>query len=204
MSNGCRVMIAAIPPTKAYTAHTNARISAKEPNTSMQQSPPLPQGFLRSAASSYIELLCVLPGFRVCSTNPGVNKLHLQTLRLTRWHRLLRTARRISRRGFSSARCFLVLGRALCLHMVGDKAAFGGRLALNQRLRFVHKSVRQRIAPNITHRQSLAFAFQHKIDSPGHAVNTSGLHRAADAHVLIALRALQRIELSEGVVISLA
>src|SRR5229473_6480410 len=34
-SNGCRVRIAAMPPTNAYPAHRNARSNAKEPNTSI-------------------------------------------------------------------------------------------------------------------------------------------------------------------------
>src|SRR5439155_1633559 len=42
ISSGCRVKIAAIPPPNAYTAHTNAKTSAKEPNTSMAT--PLPPG----------------------------------------------------------------------------------------------------------------------------------------------------------------
>src|SRR2546423_1133945 len=43
-SSGCRVKIAAIPPPNAYTAHTNAKTSAKEPNTSMA-TPLLPRRF---------------------------------------------------------------------------------------------------------------------------------------------------------------
>src|SRR5260370_2127234 len=43
-SRGWRVTIAAMPPPNAYTAHTNARISAKEPNTSTA-TPPLPRRF---------------------------------------------------------------------------------------------------------------------------------------------------------------
>src|SRR5271166_3651906 len=35
---GCRVRIAAMPPTNAYTAQTNASRSAKEPNTSTETS----------------------------------------------------------------------------------------------------------------------------------------------------------------------
>src|SRR2546427_4686897 len=46
---GWRVTIAAMPPTKAYTAHTNAKRSAKEPNTSTA-TPPLP----RSSRASYM------------------------------------------------------------------------------------------------------------------------------------------------------
>src|SRR5438105_1201159 len=41
---GCRVSMAAIPPTKAYTAHTNASTSAKEPNKSTETS-TLPRQF---------------------------------------------------------------------------------------------------------------------------------------------------------------
>src|SRR2546429_4571534 len=44
ISSGCRVKIAAMPPPNAYTAHTNAKTSAKEPNTSMA-TPPLPRRF---------------------------------------------------------------------------------------------------------------------------------------------------------------
>src|SRR6266851_10301775 len=44
ISSGWRVMIAAMPPPNAYTAHTNARMSAKEPNTSTAI-PPLPRLF---------------------------------------------------------------------------------------------------------------------------------------------------------------
>src|SRR2546429_186828 len=47
ISSGCRVKIAAIPPPNAYTAHTNAKTSAKEPNTSMAT--PLPPGDSGSA-----------------------------------------------------------------------------------------------------------------------------------------------------------
>src|SRR5437764_13722737 len=41
---GCRASIAAIPPTKAYTAYTNASTSAKEPNKSTETS-TLPRQF---------------------------------------------------------------------------------------------------------------------------------------------------------------
>src|SRR6267154_4513013 len=44
ISSGWRVIIAAIPPPNAYTAHTNAKTSAKEPNTSMA-TPLLPRRF---------------------------------------------------------------------------------------------------------------------------------------------------------------
>src|SRR5437016_7257670 len=47
-------MIAAMPPTTAYTAHTKATRSAKEPNTSTA-TPPLP----RTSRVSYILLLWV-------------------------------------------------------------------------------------------------------------------------------------------------
>src|SRR5216684_9241399 len=42
ISSGWRVTIAAMPPPNAYTAHTNARTSAKDPNISMAI-PPLPR-----------------------------------------------------------------------------------------------------------------------------------------------------------------
>src|SRR6266478_696134 len=41
ISSGCRVIIAAMPPPNAYTAHITAKTSAKEPNTSTA-TPPLP------------------------------------------------------------------------------------------------------------------------------------------------------------------
>src|SRR5882762_11164955 len=41
-SSGCRVMMAAMPPTNAYTAQTNASRSVNEPNTSIVL-PPLPE-----------------------------------------------------------------------------------------------------------------------------------------------------------------
>src|SRR5260370_22781800 len=42
ISSGWRVIIAAMPPPNAYTAHTNAKMSAKVPNTSIAT--PLPPG----------------------------------------------------------------------------------------------------------------------------------------------------------------
>src|SRR5215472_244313 len=50
--SGWRVMIAPMPPTTAYTAHTKAKRSAKEPNTSTAI-PPLPRsspGLLHTAS----------------------------------------------------------------------------------------------------------------------------------------------------------
>src|SRR5271165_163842 len=43
IKSGWRVMIAAMPPTKAYTAQTNASRSAKDPNTSMNYALPIPE-----------------------------------------------------------------------------------------------------------------------------------------------------------------
>ena len=88
--------------------------------------------------------------------------------------------------------------------MIRDKSTFGRRFALNQGLRFIHKCVRQGIAPHIAHRKRLAFAFQHKIYSSGHAVNTSRFDRSANPHMLSALGALQTIQLCQRMVISLA
>src|SRR5208283_1347753 len=45
-SNGCRVMMAAMPPTNAYTAQTNASRSVNEPNTSISLPPLPPKVFL--------------------------------------------------------------------------------------------------------------------------------------------------------------
>src|SRR6267154_4523612 len=42
ISSGWRVIIAAMPPPNAYTAQTNAKTSAKEPNTSTAN-PPIPR-----------------------------------------------------------------------------------------------------------------------------------------------------------------
>src|SRR5215472_14068072 len=53
-SSGWRVTIAAMPPTKAYNAHINARRSAKDPNTSTALA-PLPQ----FARGCYMLLCCV-------------------------------------------------------------------------------------------------------------------------------------------------
>src|SRR5713101_8611531 len=53
---GWRVTMAAMPPTKAYRAHTNAKRSAKEPKTSTA-TPPLP----RSLRVVYMLLRCVEP-----------------------------------------------------------------------------------------------------------------------------------------------
>src|SRR6266436_4318951 len=54
ISSGCRVSIAAMPPPNAYTAHINAKTSAKEPNTSTA-TPPIP----RRARAPYIPLRSV-------------------------------------------------------------------------------------------------------------------------------------------------
>src|SRR5262249_47652845 len=74
---------------------------------------------------------------------------------------------------------------------------------LNERLRIVDKSVRQRVVAHIADRQGLPLAFQDKIHAAGRAVNTAGLNSAPDAHSLAPGRAFERVQLGQGVVIRL-
>src|ERR1700675_997073 len=77
---------------------------------------------------------------------------------------------RSGRSGNGSPRSRLVFGRALRLDYLGDKAPVR-RPALDQRLRFIHESIRQRVTAHIAHRERLPFPFENKINAAGETAN---------------------------------
>src|SRR5271156_5767126 len=100
---------------------------------------------------------------------------------LHRTSRLLRRSRtlvgRLCRR--TSRRHRLILGCTLRLYLLRNKAPVFRETSFHQRLRLIHKRIRQRIAADITHRQRLSLALQYKIHPPRHPVDAPRLNRAA-------------------------
>src|SRR6266480_1362134 len=103
-----------------------------------------------------------------------------------------------------ASRCCLILGSAFSLNYLGDKSAVRVGVALHQGLGLVYKSIRQRIAADVTDRQGLPFPFQHKINPAGNVVNTTGGDGAADAHALAFRGTRQRRKFGDGVIVRLA
>src|SRR5467141_5463648 len=97
-----------------------------------------------------------------------------------------------------------VFRRALCLHVFGYKAAVVRQTAFHQRLRLVDKSVRQRLAAHIGHRQQLPLSGQNKIHAAGKPLDCPRLNRAADADAMRARGAVQGLQFGDGVVVRLA
>ena len=103
-----------------------------------------------------------------------------------------------------AARCGLVLRSALRLYVLGHKAAVIAHPALDKSLRIIFEGIRQRISAHVADREPLPFALQHKINSPGIAMNASRLNGAAHTNPLSAAGAVQRLQFRDGVVVGLA
>src|ERR1700722_9391989 len=110
---------------------------------------------------------------------------------------------RSGRSSNGSPRSRLVFGRALRLNYLGDKAPVR-RPALDQRLRFIHEGVRQRITAHIAHRERLPFPFEDKINAAGETSNAARRHGSADAHAVGEIGALKSLELRDRVIVSFA
>src|SRR5580692_8484356 len=184
---GCRVRIAKIPPTNAYTAQINANSSANEPNTSTESLFPR----VNPHTTRYKTAVAEGHG----TSCPFL--LH-RTLRA-------RIARHTGglRRWIGRGRRF-ILRRALRLNLLRRKMPVPLEAALDQRLRFINESVRQRIAPDVTHRKLLPFAIEHKIHASLRPANAPRLDRSADANPVRPRIALQRPKLGNGVVVRFA
>src|SRR6266404_3730268 len=98
----------------------------------------------------------------------------------------------------------LILGSAFRLNMLGHKMAVGAEPSFHQRLCLIHKCVGQRIAPDVGDRNGLPFSLQHKLNLSAGAPNTVRCHGSAGAHALLQCPALERLQLSNRVVVSLA
>src|ERR1700688_639929 len=96
---------------------------------------------------------------------------------------------RSGRSGNGSPRSRLVFGRTLRLYYLGDKAPVR-RPALDQRLRFIHESIRQRVTAHIAHRERLAFPLENKINAASEMANAARRHGSANAHAVGELSAL--------------
>src|SRR5580704_7861073 len=109
-----------------------------------------------------------------------------------------RLRRRIGRR-----RRF-ILRRALGLNLLRRKMPVPLETAFHKRLRLVDKSIRQRIAPDVTHRKLLPFSIEHKIHAPLRPANASRLNRSAHANPVRPRVALQRPKLGDRVIVRFA
>src|ERR1700690_4449336 len=86
----------------------------------------------------------------------------------------------------------LILGCTFCLHLLGNEAAIGLYLPLDESLRAILKGVWQRIAADVAHWQSLALLLEHKIDLPVAVGNGTRADVPANPHTLVKRRPLQR------------
>src|SRR5690242_14961727 len=88
--------------------------------------------------------------------------------------------------------------------MLRGESAIGSEAAFHEGLSFVRKRVRQRVASRVTHRQCLAFAFQHKINAPRKVPDAAYRYRAAHADALRPLGAVQVLQFRDRVIVGLA
>src|SRR5258708_13080704 len=103
-----------------------------------------------------------------------------------------------------SSRCSFILGSAFRLDDLGNKSSLRPGVALHQGLRFVDKRIRQRVGANVANGERLPLTLQHKINAARKVANASDRDGAPDAHALASCGAIQRLQLSDRVVVGLA
>src|SRR5260370_25919530 len=88
--------------------------------------------------------------------------------------------------------------------MLGGKGSSRIGVSADDGLGLIHKSIRQRVAANVTDRECFPFPLQHEINVAAEVTNASGFDGAADAHALAFRGACQGLKFGDGVVVSLA
>src|SRR5882762_8315138 len=126
------------------------------------------------------------------------------------WRPATRVAMTLHRAGFCRIRLPVAAGRgfifrrAFGLHVLGYKAAVISEAAFDQRLRFVHKRVRQWLAAYIAHGQEFPLTGKHEIDPAGKPLDSARLNRAPHADAMRASCAIEGRQFSDSVIVRLA